>query len=141
VKTTESRFKPKNIRRDARELEDMRKKEKARLDALAAEEASREAFKARAMGRGRGMRGRGDAMGRGAGRGAGKGAGRGRGGTASGIFGVVPEALRELALAASEGESLTIYSREKSGISSLEGFRRWWLVTKWRIWPWRTEDI
>jgi DNA-directed RNA polymerase III subunit RPC4 len=99
VKTTESRFKPKNIRRDARELEDMRKKEKARLDALAAEEARREASKARGAGRGWGMRGRGDAMGRGAGR----GAGRRRGGAASGIFGVVPEALRELTPVAIEG--------------------------------------
>lgn len=100
MKTTESRFKPKNIRRDARELEDMQKKEKARLGALAAEEARREASKARgAMGRGWGMRGRGDAMGRGAGR----GAGRRRGGAASGIFGVVPEALRELTLVTIDG--------------------------------------
>lgn len=89
MKTTESRFKPKNIRRDAKELEDMRKKEKARMDAIAAEEAGREASKARAaMGRSWGMRGRGDAMGRGAGR-------RGRVATAGGIFGIVPEALRE----------------------------------------------
>ncbi|PMD41307.1 hypothetical protein L207DRAFT_565224 [Hyaloscypha variabilis F] len=88
VKATESRFKPKNIRRDARELEDLRKKEQARLAAIAAEEAGRAAWKARAgMGRGWGMRGRGDAMGR--------GAGRGRSGTASGVFGVMPEAIQK----------------------------------------------
>ncbi|KAE9373632.1 hypothetical protein N431DRAFT_544581 [Stipitochalara longipes BDJ] len=88
VKATESRFKPKNIRRDAKELEDLRKKEQARLAAIASEEAGREALKSRgAMGRGWGMRGRGDAMGR--------GAGRGKAGTASGIFGVMPEALQK----------------------------------------------
>jgi DNA-directed RNA polymerase III subunit RPC4 len=85
---TESRFKPKNIRRDARELDELRQKEKARLAEIAAEEAGREAWKARAaLGRGWGMRGRGDAMGRGAGRSRPPA-------TASGIFGVVPEALR-----------------------------------------------
>jgi DNA-directed RNA polymerase III subunit RPC4 len=86
VKATGSRFKPKNIRRDAKELEDLQKKEKIRLDAIAAEEAKKAARAAR--GRGWGMRGRGDAMGR--------GGGRARIATASGTFGVVPEGLREL---------------------------------------------
>jgi DNA-directed RNA polymerase III subunit RPC4 len=89
VKTVGSRFKPKNIRRDAKELEDLQKKEKIRLDAIAAEEARKAARAAR--GRGWGMRGRGDAMGRGGGRAA-------RVATASGTFGVVPEGLRELQL-------------------------------------------
>lgn len=87
AKITESRFKPKNIRRDATELEELARKEKARLDGLAAEAAKAEARAQR--GRGRVMRGRGDTMGRG------MGMGRGQGGSASGVFGVVPEALRE----------------------------------------------
>jgi DNA-directed RNA polymerase III subunit RPC4 len=59
-----------------------------RLDTIAAEEAKRVARATR--GRGWGMRGRGDAMGR--------GGGRARVATASGTFGVVPEGLRELQL-------------------------------------------
>ena len=76
------------------------------MAAAAAEEAGREVFKARAaMGRGWGMRGRGDAMGR--------GAGRGRIGTASGIFGVVPEGLRELLLT-SFRDFMLIFPSEKN---------------------------
>jgi DNA-directed RNA polymerase III subunit RPC4 len=85
VKATESRFKPKNIRRDKTELKQLAEREQARLAGIAAAAAREEARALR--GRGRVMRGRGDAMG--------KGAGLGRSaGTASGIFGVVPEALR-----------------------------------------------
>jgi len=86
VKTTESRFKPKNVRRDKTELKQLAEKEQARLAGIAAEAAREEARALR--GRGRLMRGRGDAMGRGAGLGRPAGA-------ASGIFGVVPEALRK----------------------------------------------
>jgi DNA-directed RNA polymerase III subunit RPC4 len=106
---TESRFKPKNIRRDARELEE-RKKEQARLAEISAEEAGREAWKARAaMGRGWGMRARGDAMGR--------GAGRGRpAATASGIFGIVPEGLRELNWNINDNQGLIVLPREETRI-------------------------
>jgi DNA-directed RNA polymerase III subunit RPC4 len=134
VKTTESRFKPKNIRRDARELEELRKKERIRLDAIAAEETSREAWKARAgMGRGWGMRGRGDAMGRGAGRGR-------SAATASGIFGVVPEGLREWPSTAYADRMLIIKTRQETGIPSPEGFNCWRVVTKWWLWAQRTKD-
>jgi DNA-directed RNA polymerase III subunit RPC4 len=87
VKSSESRFKPKNIRRDATELEELAKKEQTRLAGIAAISAREEARAQR--GRGRVMRGRGDAMGRSAGLGRAPA-------TASGVFSVVPEALREL---------------------------------------------
>jgi DNA-directed RNA polymerase III subunit RPC4 len=112
VKATGSRFKPKNIRRDAKELEDLQKKEKIRLDAIAAEEARKAARAAR--GRGWGMRGRGDAMGR---RG-----GRAKVATASGTFGVVPEGLRELQATKHFDQMLIIEYREEPGILCLESW-------------------
>jgi DNA-directed RNA polymerase III subunit RPC4 len=78
---TTSRFKPKNVRRDASELEEIARKENDRLAAIAAENAREASAKMR--GRGRPLRGRGDAMGR----------GMGRKTTATGTFGVAPEAL------------------------------------------------
>jgi DNA-directed RNA polymerase III subunit RPC4 len=75
---TTSRFKPKNVRSDANKLEEIRLKEQAKLDELAAERRREENRLLR--GRGRPARGRGDVMGR-------------RAGTASGIFSIAPEAL------------------------------------------------
>ncbi|EPQ66848.1 Bgt-4321 [Blumeria graminis f. sp. tritici] len=81
---TASRFKPKNVRRSATELAELARKEQERL-AEVAEKLARD--QARLM-RGRGMqRGRGDAMGR----------VRGALGSASSIFGVVPEGLKKAA--------------------------------------------
>lgn len=77
-----SRFKPKNVRRDAGELEEIARKEHDRLAAIAAENA-REASR-QMRGRGRPSRGRGDAMGRGRGL---------RKTTATGFLGVAPESL------------------------------------------------
>lgn len=81
-----SRFKPKNVRRDASELEEIGRKELDRLAAIAAENA-REASR-QARGRGRPPRGRGDAMGRG---------GFGRKSIATGTFGIAPESMSKLA--------------------------------------------
>jgi DNA-directed RNA polymerase III subunit RPC4 len=80
----ESRFKPKNIRRDAGELQELAQKEQARLAGIAQDRAREEAKLVR--GRGRPPRGRGDVMGRGA------AVGRATA-TASGVFSVAPEAL------------------------------------------------
>jgi DNA-directed RNA polymerase III subunit RPC4 len=79
-----SRFKPKNVRRDASELEEIARKEHDRLAAIAAENAREASAKMR--GRGRPVRGRGDAMGRG---------GTMRKTTATGTFGIAPESLSE----------------------------------------------
>lgn len=78
---TESRFKPKNVRRDAGELEQLARKEQMRLAGIAANNAREQARWLR--GRGRPARGRGDVMGRGAGS-----------RSASGVFGVMPEGTR-----------------------------------------------
>jgi DNA-directed RNA polymerase III subunit RPC4 len=78
----ESRFKPKNVRRDAGELQELAQKEQARLAGIAQDRVREEARASR--GRGRPPRGRGDVMGR--------GAGMGRG-AATGVFSVAPEAM------------------------------------------------
>ncbi|RKF71201.1 hypothetical protein GcC1_105006 [Golovinomyces cichoracearum] len=76
-----SRFKPKNVRRSATELAELAHKEDARKIAAIAEHAREQARLARGRGK---QRGRGDTMGR----------GRGTIGSASSIFGVTPESLR-----------------------------------------------
>ena len=91
IKAKPSKFKPKNVRADAKEREEREAKEREREDArLRALAAAAPRGSRGVWGRGRGGRGRGDAMGRGR---------MQMSGTASGPFAMAPAAMGKFVLA------------------------------------------